>query len=181
MIKITYFVHTTTIQNEKEIAAGWTPGELSEIGIKQAIELGKIKSTTKFNAIISSDLKRAIDTAKLAFKDKYKIISDNRLREINYGEFTNKPLAQFRSNRIYYVTNPFPSGESYKDVEKRILGFLTFLKKDYSGNHVAIVAHHAPQLALDVVLKGKTWSQAIAEDWRRTKEWKPGWEYFIQE
>lgn len=181
MIKITYFVHGTTIQNEKGIAAGWTPGELSEIGIRQASELGRINSPAKFDVIFSSDLKRAIDTAKLAFKDNCRIISDNRLREINYGDFTNKPLAQLRSNRIHYVTNPFPSGESYKDVEIRILHFLTFIKKKYSKKHIAIVAHQAPQLALDVILKRKSWEQAIAEDWRLTKEWKPGWNYSIQE
>jgi len=24
---------------------------------------------------------------------------------------------------------------------------------------------------------GKTWEQAIKEDWRKKGEWKPGWEY----
>jgi broad specificity phosphatase PhoE len=33
MIKITYIVHGTTIQNEKGIVAGWNPGELSETSI----------------------------------------------------------------------------------------------------------------------------------------------------
>ena len=45
---------------------------------------------------------------------------------------------------------------------------------------MAIVAHKAPQLALDVLLKGKTWKEAFAEDWRKTKSWKPGWEYEIK-
>lgn len=35
----------------------------------------------------------------------------------------------------------------------------------------------APQLALDVLLKNKTWKQAFAEDWRKTKSWQPDWEY----
>jgi len=39
------------------------------------------------------------------------------------------------------------------------------------------VAHQAPQLALDVLLKGRTWPQAIAEDWRNKKAWQTGWEY----
>ena len=41
MIKITYFVHGTTTHNEMGTAAGWLPGELSNLGIKQSIELGK--------------------------------------------------------------------------------------------------------------------------------------------
>ena len=78
-----------------------------------------------------------------------------------------------------YIDAPFPRGESYKDVEKRMAGFLADLKQNYDGKHVAIVAHQAPQLALDVLLMGKTWQQAITEDWRKTKAWQPGWEYRV--
>ena len=41
------------------------------------------------------------------------------------------------------------------------------------------MTHHAPQLALEVILNGKTWQQAFAEDWRPLKKWQPGWEYEI--
>jgi alpha-ribazole phosphatase/probable phosphoglycerate mutase len=78
------------------------------------------------------------------------------------------------------ITKKFPSGESYDDVKSRISDFLSFLKQNYDGKSVAIVAHKAPQLALDVLLKGKTWKQAFAEDWRKTKAWKPGWEYELE-
>jgi hypothetical protein len=49
------------------------------------------------------------------------------------------------------------------------------------GKTVAIVAHQAPQLALEVLLKGKTWQEAIKEDWRNKKEWKPGWNYILRD
>ena len=75
------------------------------------------------------------------------------------------------------IYNKFPGGESYEDVKARMADFLKFLKENYDGKHVAIVAHKAPQLSLDVLLKGKTWEQALAEDWRKTKSWQPGWEY----
>jgi len=42
------------------------------------------------------------------------------------------------------------------------------------------VAHKAPQLALDVLLRNKTWEQAFTEDWRKKKAWQPGWEYVIE-
>lgn len=38
-IKITYFVHGTTTDNEREISSGWSDVELSELGIKQSIDL----------------------------------------------------------------------------------------------------------------------------------------------
>ena len=78
------------------------------------------------------------------------------------------------------ITERFTDGESYEDVKTRVSDFLNFLKQNYDDKSVAIVAHKAPQLALDVLLEGKTWDEAFAEDWRKTKAWKPGWEYIIK-
>src|SRR3989344_8513666 len=180
-VKITYLVHGTTTDNEQDLATGWSPCELSELGVKQAKELGKLVPKKHFDVIFCSDLKRAVDSAELGFGDKYKIIQDKRLRECNYGDFTGKPAEKFKNKMVNYVDNPFPNGESYKDVEKRIADFLNFLGKRYSRKHVAIVSHQAPQLALDVLTKEKTWSQAISEDWRNKKIWQPGWEYSVSE
>ena len=102
------------------------------------------------------------------------------MRECNYSDFTGKPAKEFKDRMVDYVDKPFPNGESYKDVEKRIADFLKFLKQNYNGKHIAIVAHQAPQLALDVLLKGKTWKHAIDEDWRRKKAWQPGWDYILE-
>ncbi|MFA5051842.1 MAG: histidine phosphatase family protein [Patescibacteria group bacterium] len=79
-----------------------------------------------------------------------------------------------------YIDIPFLHGESYADVEKRLKDFVKFIKRDYEGQSIAISAHQAPQLALEVLLNGKTWAKAIAEDWRRTKSWQPRWEYEIK-
>jgi broad specificity phosphatase PhoE len=178
-IKITYFVHGTTTDNEKDLATGWAPGELSKLGIDQSKKLGELMKDKKLDVVFCSDLKRAIDSANLAFGGKYEIIPDERLREVDYGEFTQFPVSQFKANMAKYIDKKFPNGESYKDVEKRMVDFLEFLKKNYTGKYVAIVAHQAPQLALDVLVKGKTWEQAIADDWRHTKSWQPGWEYNV--
>ena len=57
--------------------------------------------------------------------------------------------------------------------------FVGFLKENYENKTIAIVAHRAPQLALEVITKNITWEEAIEKDWRKTKDWKPGWEYII--
>ncbi len=125
-----------------------------------------------------SDLKRAHDSAKLAWENVYDIIPDARLRECNYGKLNGassdivEPMQEDEA-----ITKPFPEGESYEDVKARVADFLEFLKQNYDGKHVAIVAHKAPQLSLDVLLRGKTWEQALAEDWRKIKAWRAGWEY----
>lgn len=177
-VHITYFVHGTTTDNEKEISSGWSDVELSELGIQQSIDLKEKTKDKKFDVVFSSDLKRAHDSAKLAWENIYEIIPDARLRECNYGQLNGassdivEPMQEEEC-----IANRFPDGESYEDVKARVADFLEFLRKNYDGKHVAIVAHKAPQLALDVLLVGKTWKQALAEDWRKTKSWKPGWEY----
>jgi len=182
VVNITYFVHGTTTDNEKGIATGWSPGELSELGKKQSIELKELIKDKKFDVVSCSDLKRAVDSAKLTFGDSVKIIQDKRLREVNYGDLTKADSKIVESLTLEHINKPFPNGESYKDVEKRIKSFLNDLLKNYAGKNVAIIAHKAPQLALDILLKGKTWEQAVKEDWRlkQPKEWKPGWEYILK-
>lgn len=178
-IKITYFVHGTTTDNEKEISSGWFDVELSELGIKQSIELKDKIKDKKFDVVFCSDLKRAVNSVKLTFEGIVPIIPDKRLRECNYGKFNAQSSVIVEPMQEKMITERFPEGESYEDVKARISDFLEFLKQNYDGKSVAIVAHKAPQLALDVLLKNKTWEQAFAEDWRKTKSWQPGWDYTL--
>jgi len=176
-VGITYFVHGTTTDNEHDLATGWLPGKLSEVGRQQAKDLGGMTTDKHFDVVFCSDLERAVDSAELGFGDKYEIIQDERLRECNYGDMNGKSAAAFKDRMEDFVDTPFPNGESYRDVEARLASFIDFLRANYQGKHVAIVAHQGPQLALDVLLRGKTWQQAIDEDWRKQKAWQPGWEY----
>ncbi len=179
-IKITYFVHGTTTDNEQHISSGWKDAELSELGIKQSIDLREQTKDKKFDVVFCSDLQRAVKSAQLAWDGIYPIIPDARLRECNYGKLNASPSAIVEPmQEEECITNRFPEGESYEDVRARIADFLDFLKKNYDGKSIAIVAHKAPQLSLDVLIKGKTWKQALAEDWRKTKAWKPGWGYML--
>ncbi|HEY4515680.1 MAG TPA: histidine phosphatase family protein [Candidatus Paceibacterota bacterium] len=179
-IKITYFVHGTTTDNERHVSSGWKDVELSDIGIKQSIDLKEQTKDKKFDVVFCSDLKRAVKSAELSWSGMYPIIPDARLRECNYGKL-NGALSEIVEpmQEEECLEKPFPEGESYEDVKARITDFLEFLKNNYDGKSVAIVGHKAPQISLEVLLNGKTWKQALAEDWRKTKSWKPGWEYEV--
>ena len=178
MVTITYFVHGTTTDNEKEISSGWSDVELSERGIQQSIALKEQTKDKKFDVVFCSDLRRAVKSSELAWGEMYPIIQDARLRECNYGKLNGAPSATVEPmQEEECITHRFPEGESYEDVKARVADFLTFLKQNYNGKSVAVVGHKAPQFSLDVLIKGKTWQQALAEDWRKTKSWKPGWEY----
>ncbi|MBI2546955.1 MAG: histidine phosphatase family protein [Candidatus Aenigmarchaeota archaeon] len=178
IVNITFFAHGTTTDNEKELASGWADAELSELGKKQCMQLKELIKNKKFDFVFSSDLKRAVDTARLTFGN-VRTIEDKRLRECDYGDFTRLHSDKVDSVILNYINKPFPNGESYRDVERRIRSLLNDLFEKYSGKNVAIIGHRATQLALDVLLKSRTWQQAIKEDWRskQPKEWKPGWAY----
>ena len=58
--------------------------------------------------------------------------------------------------------------------------FVNYLKENYDGKTIGIVAHRASQLALEVITKNISWEEANKNDWRKTGDWQPGWEYIIK-
>ena len=175
-IEIIYFVHGTTYDNAMGKCSGWKQVELTDKGKERAIKLGEIRKDAHFDVIFTSDLIRAIESANLAFPNVKKI-QDRRLRECNYGDLDgeDKSLVVYEE----HIETPFPNGESLKDVEKRIKDFIHFLKDNYEGKTIGIVAHRAPQLAFEVLTKDISWEEANKNDWRKTNSWQPGWNYTI--
>ena len=176
-VKVIYFVHGTTTDNAEHKSTGWIPGELTEKGIEQSIVLKDQINMNEIDVVISSDLKRAIDSADYTFKGLKEIYHDSRIRECNYGDLNG----QDASLVVYedHITEPFPNGEALIDVENRVRDFCNYLKENFDGKTVAVVAHKAPQFAFEVITKGITWEEAIEKDWRKIKAWQPGWEYIV--
>lgn len=175
MIEIVYYVHGTTIDNEKKIATGWAQVPLSLKGIEQTRKAASQIDGDAFDAIFSSDLIRAKESAAILFATrKNEIRVDQRLRECNYGIYTKKPNMEI----VYqeHINSPFPNGESLLDVEMRIRSFLKELQLN-NCKKVALVSHRIPQLALDVIISKISWKDAIEKDWRLRGQWKPGWNY----
>ena len=69
-IKITYFVHGTTTDNEQDLATGHAPGELSELGKQQANGDGLEKELTftRFDQMCES---YPLNTAVVYLGDSY--------------------------------------------------------------------------------------------------------------
>jgi len=177
IMEIIYYVHGSTLDNESKISSGWEQVSLSLKGVKETQEASLQIDSSKFDAIFASDLSRAVESAEILFAErKHEIKMDSRLRECNYGTYTKKP-----SNELIYsdhINIPFPNGESLHDVEKRMSEFLRETKA-LGYKHITIVAHRAPQLALDVITAKTSWEEAIADDWRATGYWQSGWEYIF--
>ena len=117
---------------------GWTDTALSETGRLQAQRLEMRFSGHHFDAVYSSDLQRAMDTAELAGLTP---TPDARLREVNFGAFEgglsseNRQHPEFEGWLAAPGTLRTPGGESYGDLQARALEWLSELPE--SGEIIA--------------------------------------------
>jgi broad specificity phosphatase PhoE len=174
-MKIYFVTHATTTDNEEGLASGWKDVGLSELGIKQAKQLGFRFKDIKIDAICCSDLKRATDTVNIAFEGKLPVIIDKRLRETNYGDFDGKKSEIVSAMRMECIKKPFKNGESYDQTMTRLHEFYNDLKKRYKDNEsILVVGHRATQYGLDT-MTGKTIEECLSVPF----VWQPYWEYNI--
>ena len=175
-VEIIYETHQTSTDNEAGIATGWLPGELSALGRKQALELGERRRNDGIAAVFTSDLRRAVESAEIAFgATDIPIFQDVRLRECNYGELNGAPVARVESERLHRVTTPFPGGQSYDDVVHATEMFLQDLATDWDGSRVLLVAHRANRWALQVLLDGERLEDLVVAPFN----WQPGWRFTL--
>lgn len=137
-MKIIFFAHSTTNDNQLKKATGWLQGELSSKGIEQAKTLPTLVKDSSFSVVFCSDLKRAIQSAELGFESAHPIRHDWRLREANYGKLDGTDKS-FKTDMTKFIDAPYPDGECYKDTEKRIRSFLDDLKKLYKWSTLPLL------------------------------------------
>jgi len=172
-MKIYFAAHATTTDNEAKLSSGWKDVGLSELGVQQAKEMGDAFKDIKIDLICCSDLKRAVDSVKIAFGDKYPIIVDKRLRELNYGDFNGKPSEVVEPMKQEHIKEPYPNGESYEQAMVRTHDFYKELKEKHSNETVLVVGHRATQYGLDTLAGGKTIEECLSIPFK----WQPYWEY----
>ena len=176
MIRIIFESHATSVDNETDQASGHYDAELSELGKQQAKELGARYTTEKPVAIFCSDLKRSYQTAEIAFANRdFQIVKDDRLRECDYGELTRHPIEEVEAERMKYILDPFPKGESYEQAVARVRYFLLDLQNIYQGRTVMIIGHRATQFGLEHWIRKIPLQDLVVARWRS----KPGRIYYL--
>ncbi|HRH32796.1 MAG TPA: histidine phosphatase family protein [bacterium] len=173
MISIVFEPHGTTIDNEAHRASGHNDVELSPLGIQQSKEMGERYKDDHFDAIFCSDLQRAYKSAEIGFRDKWPIIKDARLRECDYGDFTQHPSSEVDVQKPLRISEPFPHGESYEQASERMKSFLQDIKKNYDGKKIMIIGHRATQYGLEYWINKVPLEKIIITPWK----WQPGWMY----
>ena len=173
-VHVVFETHSTSVDNERGIATGWLPGELSETGRANARALGERRRDDGVAAVFTSDLRRAVETAEIAFGSSgIPVFEDPRLRECDYGDLNGMRLEQLLAERAYRIDAPYPGGESYRDVVERVRGFLDDLARDRDGQRVVVIGHSATRWALDHLLTGTPLDELVDAPFA----WQEGWEY----
>eukprot|EP01060_Flectonema_neradi_P039780 TRINITY_DN8896_c0_g1_i1.p1 TRINITY_DN8896_c0_g1~~TRINITY_DN8896_c0_g1_i1.p1 ORF type:complete len:401 (+),score=65.34 TRINITY_DN8896_c0_g1_i1:108-1310(+) len=138
--------HGETTWNSIHRLQGQRDTALSEKGKLQAKNLRKVLKPSTYDAVISSPLRRATDTAAIALGPATKVtdvqLEDERLMETDLGTYSGKyssdpQVAYFR--RTMDEHTPWPGGESFSDVTSRALSALS--DATILGNNIAIFTH----------------------------------------
>jgi broad specificity phosphatase PhoE len=175
-VEVVYETHSTSIDNERGIATGWLNGMLSTTGREQARALGRRRGHDGIAAVYSSDLGRAVETAAIAFRNSgIPVHHDARLRECNYGELNGASVEEVTAVRPLHVDEPFPGGESYRQVVDRTRDFLGDVTARHDGERIVVIAHSANRWALDHLVHGTLLEELVAAPFL----WRDGWLYVV--
>lgn len=128
--------HGQTEENLMRIFQGHLPGTLTADGIEQAQNLGKELEGIQIDCILSSDLKRVVDTVNYAIADRNLPWEKTKLlREIDWGKWTGLKIDSVDKQ------NPPEDAETKEMLYERGKRIVEYIKEKYSGKNVLVVAH----------------------------------------
>ncbi|MDD4910162.1 MAG: alpha-ribazole phosphatase [Candidatus Omnitrophica bacterium] len=147
--------HAETDYNKFRRYAGKSDVPLNRTGRRQARSLSGVLRDERFDAIFSSPLRRARDTARFIAGRK-KIIIEPDLREIDFGLWEGLRFEQikkmFPREISLWLNRPLhtgiPGGESYSALKKRVMVFFNKVASGAADKTIAIVTHHGPIKAI---------------------------------
>lgn len=120
--------HGQTVANEEGRFSGWSNVALTAQGEAEARALAPLFSGVLFEGVWSSDLGRALATARLAWGEPR---PDARLRELHFGALEGQRWADLdpalRQSLLDFDGFSAPGGESLAAFEHRLRGFLSTL------------------------------------------------------
>lgn len=142
--------HGETVDNASQLMQGQTQGQLNDVGVGQAQQLRDELAVRQIDAIVASDLKRAVDTAIiLAEPHGLEVETTELLRERDWGSFTGRYIPSLKGE-------VWPDDiESLDDLLARAGRFLDYIKKRYAGKTVLAVGHGIINKAIQAVYYGK--------------------------
>lgn len=165
--------HGETPWNAQHRMQGFIDTPLNTDGVAQAQALGLALQQTALHSIYSSDLRRALDTAKAVAQhhSSVPLVQSEALRERCYGIFQGNTFAENEARwpeltTIWNTRDPHfapPGGESLHVFCQRTLAFVQQAVARHAGHTILIVAHGG---VLDAVYR-----HALGIDIRTPRDW----------
>lgn len=136
--------HGETTASASRQVAGWLDPPLTPRGEEQARAVGAALDGEAFTRVWSSDLRRAVDSSRLALeaagRGALEVTADSRLRELKFGPYEGQSYNVFdgRFGDLVRTFRDFeiPGGESWDEFRSRIRGFVGELE---AGRHLLFV------------------------------------------
>jgi probable phosphomutase (TIGR03848 family) len=125
---------------------------LSDVGQTQAEAVaGQLDTVTKIDAIYASPLERARETAQpLAKRRGLPVVIDKGLYECDFGDWTGADLKdlykkpEWTTVQRYPSGFRFPNGESFSEMQTRMVSAIGRLVAAHPGGTIALVSHADP-------------------------------------
>ena len=146
--------HGETVDNVRQIMQGQTQGELTEHGWEQAREVREAMHGRKIDAVVSSDLRRSVQTAQV-IAEPHDLTVDQTplLRERDWGGFTGRFIPDLKDE-------VWPDDiESLDCLLERAQRFLNYIMTNYEGQTVVAVGHGIVNKAIQAVYYHKPMNQ----------------------
>ena len=128
---------------------GWSPGiSLNEEGRRQATRLAKRLEPVPLEAVYSSPLERAVQTAEpIAESHGLGIELRDGLKDTRYGELTGQSIEDvlmtdvWKEFRAYPSRTRFPGAETIYEVQVRVVAELEKMLEAHPEGNIAVLAH----------------------------------------
>jgi broad specificity phosphatase PhoE len=151
MLEILFIRHGQTDLNLAQRVIGRQPVSLNELGRRQAKELSECLKGVELNAVISSPVLRAKQTAEAIIEGhpELELVLEEGFSEIDYGEWVGLTITEVvtRYPDVWpdYHSDPkvvkIPGGESLVAARDRTLKAFMDIKRRYPEGRIAIVSH----------------------------------------
>jgi broad specificity phosphatase PhoE len=162
MLRLLLVRHGETIWNTQRRYQGQTDVPLSDVGTRQAQFLAARLARESIDAVYSSDLQRAWQTARIVTQNSdLNVLPEPRLREMGFGvlegltfDEANSRYADIISTWLENYNQPPPGGEDMNVFSERVSAVLNDLQTKHDHQTILLVAHGGPLSELVRVVLG---------------------------
>jgi broad specificity phosphatase PhoE len=167
--------HGESDWNVQKRFQGHSDRPLTERGREQAHALADLVGSEKIDAVYTSPLRRARETAEIvAARAGLEAVALPELREVDTGSWSGLSRADVEARfpegfaRWRSGGSGWEDGESYEEMAERVIGALRKIAEDHPDGRVLVISHGGPIRAIHAAAEG-----LAIKDYRRLKPVEP--------